>query len=75
MSPLKPFQITAASDDGCRTATRVLAASAMVLADKWAKHGCKDVRVTDPDGKSRDRQRFRETLSHRQMLKRKAAGP
>lgn len=53
-----PFSISATTSAGVRTATRNSAASAIVLAIKWAEQGAWDVLIAPPDGLARDYRKF-----------------
>jgi len=53
-----------------RSSTRVVAANAMVLADRWAEQGCGEPQLIDPPGKALSRERFRFSLP----LARKVSG-
>ncbi len=57
-----PFTISAECRGFSQAAKRTLAASAMVLADKWADLGCHSIQITDGVGVSRGRAEFRANL-------------
>ena len=52
-----PFRITGIGSDGLQTATRIQAASAIVLASKWIERGFSGVLVAEGD-------RQPETVEH-----------
>jgi len=56
------FVISATVRESVKSATRLSAASAMVLADKWAYEGCRNVKVTNYAGQVFSREEFRSTL-------------
>ncbi|MDP4023698.1 hypothetical protein Q8W71_13760 [Methylobacterium sp. NEAU 140] len=56
------YTVSAACGDAARTATRRERSSAMVLADRWAEDGCRNVRIADSAGIVREREAFRATL-------------
>jgi len=62
MSTTRLFVISATVRESVQSATRLSAASAMVLADKWAHEGRGNVKVTDHAGQVFSREEFRSTL-------------
>ena len=63
-------RICAECENGPRKATRQFAPSAMVLADRWAQDGCREVRIIDDQGVVRDREGFRANLQLSRRLSR-----
>ena len=59
VSQASHYVITARAQRGLVQQTRVRAASAIVLARRWADAGYSDVQVLDPDGRQLSPERYR----------------
>lgn len=67
-----PFSISADCQGRTQAAKRGDPSSAMVLADDWAEHGCRNIKIADGAGIIRDRDQFRANLRLVKRLRHRA---